>query len=67
VWGIETLSPEMLVLRVVAKTHSNARDELARELRQRLKGRLDELGVRLPVPGQLVVEVPERPASRTRR
>ena len=48
VWGIESVSSEAIVLRVVMKTKAGARDDVARELRARLKSALDEMGVTLP-------------------
>ncbi len=41
-WGIE------IVVRVVVKTRSTAKDDVARELRYRLKKALDDMGVKLP-------------------
>jgi small conductance mechanosensitive channel len=48
VWGIESISAEAVVLRVVAKTRAGSNDDVARELRGRLKRALDELGIRIP-------------------
>lgn len=36
-WGIESISAEAIVVRVVVKTRSTAKDDVARELRYRLK------------------------------
>jgi len=47
-WGIESISAEAIVVRVVVKTRSSAKDDVARELRVRLKRALDEMGVKLP-------------------
>ncbi|MCY7412474.1 MAG: mechanosensitive ion channel family protein, partial [Salinibacterium sp.] len=47
-WGIESISAEAIVVRLVVKTRSTAKDDVARELRLRLKRALDEMGVRLP-------------------
>lgn len=47
-WGIESISAEAIVVRLVVKTRSSAKDDVARELRLRLKRALDEMGVRLP-------------------
>lgn len=46
-WGIQSISAEALVLRIVAKTRTTAKDDVLRELRKRLKAALDELGVHL--------------------
>lgn len=55
IWGIESLSADVLVLRVVVKTRTNARDDVARELRTRVKAALDAMGVALPPAGAAVV------------
>jgi small-conductance mechanosensitive channel len=47
-WGIESISESAVVIRVVVKTRSNARDDVSRELRARLKAALDDMGVTLP-------------------
>ncbi|WP_445443908.1 mechanosensitive ion channel domain-containing protein [Clavibacter sp. km1a] len=47
-WGIESISESAVVIRVVVKTRSNARDDVSRELRARLKSALDAMGVTLP-------------------
>ncbi|MHA7986782.1 mechanosensitive ion channel family protein [Rathayibacter sp. CAU 1779] len=47
-WGIESVTPDAVVLRVVLKTRTTAKDDVARELRKRLKDALDEMGVKLP-------------------
>ena len=47
-WGIESISAEAIVVRLVVKTRATAKDDVARELRVRLKQALDEMGVRLP-------------------
>ncbi|WP_316292281.1 mechanosensitive ion channel family protein, partial [Clavibacter michiganensis] len=47
-WGIESISESAVVIRVVVKTRSNARDDVSRELRARLKASLDAMGVTLP-------------------
>jgi small conductance mechanosensitive channel len=68
IWGIESLSADMLVLRVVVKTHTNARDDVARELRARVKAALDGMGVALPSAGAVVVTLNEpAPAQRAPR
>jgi len=48
IWGIESISAEAIVLRLVVKTASASKDDVARELRARLKRSLDEAGVKLP-------------------
>lgn len=48
IWGLESISGDALVIRLVIKTRSNAKDDVARELRMRLKHAMDDLGVQLP-------------------
>lgn len=48
VWGLESISGDALVIRLVMKTRANAKDDVARELRMRIKRALDEAGVTLP-------------------
>ncbi|WP_127474740.1 mechanosensitive ion channel family protein [Microbacterium sulfonylureivorans] len=48
VWGLESISGDALVIRLVMKTRANAKDDVARELRMRLKHAIDELGITLP-------------------
>ena len=55
VWGLETISAEALVIRLVMKTRANSKDDVARELRNRLKKALDEMGVHLPALNTVVL------------
>jgi len=48
IWGLESITGDALVIRLVMKTRANAKDDVARELRMRLKRTMDELGVTLP-------------------
>jgi len=48
IWGIESVSAEAIVIRLVVKTRSGVKDQVARALRARLKTAIDELGVQLP-------------------
>jgi moderate conductance mechanosensitive channel len=63
IWGLESISAEAIVIRLVIKTRSNAKDDVARELRMRLKRSLDELGVRLPALNSIVLSGYEGAAS----
>jgi len=47
-WGLESISADALVIRIVLKTRTTAKDDVSRELRVRLKAALDEMGVKLP-------------------
>ncbi|KQZ84391.1 mechanosensitive ion channel protein MscS [Microbacterium sp. Root166] len=48
VWGLESISGDALVIRLVMKTRSNAKDDVARELRVRLKRATSDAGIALP-------------------
>lgn len=54
-WGIESISAEAVVVRLVVKTRTSAKDEVARELRLRLKRALDAAGVKLPALNSIVL------------
>lgn len=54
IWGLESLSAEAIVVRLVIKTRTSAKDDVARELRLRLKRALDLLGVDLPPLNSIV-------------
>ncbi|WP_405217457.1 mechanosensitive ion channel family protein [Agrococcus sp. Ld7] len=56
VWGIESISAEAVVVRLVVKTRASAKYEAARELRRRVKDGLDDLGVTLPSLQKIVVK-----------
>lgn len=68
IWGIESISAEAIVLRLVVKTASASKDDVARELRGRLKRALDDMGVRLPALNSIVLSGAEAaPAVRVGR
>ena len=48
IWGIESISAEATVVRLVVKTRAGAKEDVARELRGRMKAALDAMGLRLP-------------------
>lgn len=48
IWGLESISSEALIIRLVLKTRTSVRDDVSRELRMRLKRALDEMEIRLP-------------------
>jgi small conductance mechanosensitive channel len=54
-WGIESISADAVVLRLTVKTRASAKDDVARELRARLKRTLDEMGIVLPALSSLVL------------
>jgi len=55
IWGIESISAEAIVIRLVVKTRSAAKDDVARELRSRLKRALDEMDVKMPALNSIVL------------
>ncbi|MFC6355340.1 mechanosensitive ion channel family protein [Luethyella okanaganae] len=55
IWGLESISAEALVIRIVVKTRTSAKDDVARELRTRLKKTLDVFGVQLPSLNTIVL------------
>ncbi len=63
IWGIESISAEAIVLRLVVKTASASKDDVARELRARLKRALDEMGVKLPALNSIILTGSDGAAS----
>jgi small conductance mechanosensitive channel len=55
VWGLESVSGDALVIRLVMKTRANAKDDVARELRMRLKHAMDEHGITLPAMNSIML------------
>src|SRR6478735_4419024 len=47
-WGLESISAEAMIIRIVLKTRTTAKDDVSRELRVQLKRALDEMGIKLP-------------------
>ncbi len=48
VWGLESVSEDAAVIRLVMKTRANAKDDVAHELRMRVVRSVDEMGLSLP-------------------
>ena len=70
VWGLESVSGDALVIRLVMKTRANAKDDVARELRMRVKHSIDELGLTLPPLNSIMPSgsrAPSACAARIRR
>ncbi|TFD94107.1 mechanosensitive ion channel [Cryobacterium lactosi] len=63
VWGIESIAEEAIVIRIVIKTRTTAKDDVARELRLRLKKALDAMGIELPSLTSIVLTGFEGAAS----
>ncbi|SFR76342.1 small conductance mechanosensitive channel [Agromyces sp. CF514] len=55
IWGLESISDDAMVLRVVVKVRTSSKDDVARELRVRLKHAVDGMGLRLPSLGSVVL------------
>ncbi|MDL5350386.1 mechanosensitive ion channel [Microbacterium sp. zg-YB36] len=55
VWGLESIDGDALVIRLVMKTRPNAKDDVARELRMRLKRSIDAMGLSLPQLNSIVL------------
>jgi len=53
VWGVETLGPNSVVIRLVVKTLPSDQYAVSRELRQRLKAEFDAEGIEFPSPQQM--------------
>ncbi len=56
IWGLETISAEALVVRLVMKTRPADQWDVARELRFQLKQALDHMGVDLPALNRVVLD-----------
>jgi len=63
IWGIESISEDAIVIRIVIKTRTTAKDDVARELRLRLKKALDAMDVHLPSLTSIVLTGFEGAAS----
>lgn len=63
IWGVESISAEATVLRLVVKTRPSEQWGVARELRARLKSALDASGVSIPSLKRIVMD----PAGNTAR
>jgi moderate conductance mechanosensitive channel len=60
IWGVESVSAEAIVIRLVMKTRASAKWEAGRELRKRVKLGLDDLGMHLPSLQSIVVRGMEK-------
>lgn len=57
-WGLESIGTDMQVFRVVMRTRSNARDDVAQELRVRLKKAMDAMDVAVPALATVILDGP---------
>jgi small-conductance mechanosensitive channel len=55
IWGIESISAQAIVIRMVMKTRPGSKDDVARELRARLKSTLDDMDIKLPSLNSVVL------------
>lgn len=62
-WGIESVSADVIVVRVTMRVRTQSRDDVARELRARLTRDLKAAGIPLPSLEQVVLEGMEGAAS----
>jgi len=54
VWGVESLGPNSVVIRLVVKTRPSDQYAVSRELRQRLKAAFEAEGIEIPFPQQMI-------------
>jgi moderate conductance mechanosensitive channel len=54
VWGIQSLDPDGVTIRVVLKTAPMEQWGIAREMRERIKARFDYEGIEIPFPQRVV-------------
>jgi small conductance mechanosensitive channel len=47
-WGLESIGGDALVVRIVIKSRANAKDDVAQELRRRLRSALSENEIAIP-------------------
>ena len=55
IWGLESIGGDALVIRLVMKTRAGSKDDVARELRVRLKRAIDAIGVTLPQLNSIIL------------
>ena len=64
VWGVESLGPHSIVIRLVVKTRPSDQYPVSRELRQRLKEAFDAEGIEIPFQQQTVWNREDEPPAR---
>jgi small conductance mechanosensitive channel len=62
VWGVQSMSPEGIVVRVTLKTAPMEQWHVAREMRERVKDRFDAEGIEMPIAQRLVWQRNKPPA-----
>ncbi len=58
IWGVESVTAEAVILRLVIKTRSADQWDVARELRMRVKLALDNFGVSVPSLNRMILDQP---------
>jgi small-conductance mechanosensitive channel len=61
VWGVQSLEPDSVVVRVTLKTAPMQQWNVAREMRERVKARFDQEGIEIPRPQRVVYQRDGRP------
>jgi small-conductance mechanosensitive channel len=61
VWGVQSLGPDRVVVRVTLKTMPQKQWMVAREMRERIKARFDSEGITMPLTAPLVWKDPAKP------
>ena len=67
VWGVESLGPHSVVIRLVVKTRPSDQYDVSRELRQRLKETFDAEGIEIPFQQQTVCKREDEPPAREKQ
>jgi len=63
VWGVQSLGPDSVVVRLTLKTLPQQQWVVAREMRERIKARFDAEGVATPLPQRIVYGDPGKPSG----
>ena len=56
VWGVESMTPEAVTVRVTMKTAPLQQWNVAREMRERVKARFDHEDISMPAPQRVIVD-----------
>ncbi|MCW2854592.1 MAG: ykuT [Marmoricola sp.] len=62
VWGVQSLGPDAVVVRVTLKTMPQQQWMVAREMRERVKTRFDAEGIAMPMPQRVTWTDPAAPS-----
>lgn len=63
VWGVQSLGPDAVVVRVTIKTMPQQQWKVLREMRERVKSRFDAEGIIMPLPQRVVTQSPTDPTG----